>query len=182
MTEAMTGHSTSGRRRVMSVIGQAGALIPSVEAEARALGRAAVTAGFSVATGGRDGVMEAASRGAREAPEYRPGDVIAVIPGYDHDEANAHADLVIPTGLSLARNVVLVAMADVVVAVAGGAGTLSEIALAWQLGRPVIALASTGGWAERLAGRSLDGRREGEVISAPDPQRAVDAALAVLSG
>lgn len=166
----------------MSVIGQAGALAPSVEAEARALGRAAVSAGFCVATGGRDGVMEAASRGAREAPEYRRGDVIAVIPGYDHGDANAYADLVIPTGLSLARNVVLVAMADVVVAVAGGAGTLSEIALAWQLGRPVIALATTGGWAERLAGQSLDDRRAGEVISAVDPQRAVDAALAVLSG
>ncbi len=115
------------------------------------------------------------------ADGYRPGDTIAVIPGYDRAEANAYADLVIPTGLSLARNVVLVAMADVVVAVAGGAGTLSEIALAWQLGRPVVALASTGGWAQRLAGRSIDGRRDDVIIAAETPEAAVSLAVAALA-
>lgn len=170
------------RRPVMAVIGQRSPVSPAVEAMARDLGRRAVEAGFRIATGGRDGVMEAVARGAHDARTRREGDVIAVIPGYARAQAHAHADIVIPTGLSLARNVVLVAMADVVVAVAGGAGTLGEIALAWQLERPVIALAQSGGWAERLAGRPVDERRLGVVQAAVDPAAAVAAALVALAG
>ena len=170
------------RRPVMVVIGPRGPTSPALEALGVDLGRRAIEAGFRVATGGRDGVMDAVSRGARGSGAHRDGDVIAVIPGYDRAEATPHADLVVPTGLSLARNVVLVAMADVVVAVGGGAGTLSEIALAWQLGRPVVALAGSGGWPARLAGQAIDDRREGVVVSASDPERAVAAALALLSG
>lgn len=68
----------------------------------------------------------------------------------------------IPTGLNLTRNVVLVSMTDAVVAVGGGAGTLSEIALAWQHHKLVIALDLGEGWSSRLAGQVLDHRR-------PDP-------------
>lgn len=170
------------RRPVMVVIGQRSPISPSVQAMACELGRRAVEAGFRVATGGRDGVMAAVGRGAHQAASYREGDVIAVIPGYDRAQAHDPADLVIPTGLSLARNVILVAMADVVVAVAGGAGTLSEIALAWELGRPVVALAASGGWAQRLAGQPIDARRPGAVVAAADPAAAVAAAQHALAG
>ena len=170
----------SRRRPVLSVIGSAGALTPDVEAASVALGRLAVDAGFRIASGGRDGVMEAASRGAHASERYREGDVVAILPTYRREEANAYADIVIPTGLGVARNALVVAIADVVVAVHGGSGTLSELALAWQLGKPVVALRQTGGWAEELAGRTLDARRADQVIVADSAAEAVEQALACL--
>jgi len=71
---------------------------------------------------------------------------------------------------------VLVASADVVVAVAGGSGTLSEIALAWQLGKPIIALSVAGGWSERVAASAIDGRRDDEVRRADSAEQAVELA------
>lgn len=169
------------RRPVLAVAGSAGTLPDEVEAQARALGRLAVDAGFRVATGGRDGVMEAVSRGAHESDAYAEGDVIAILPTYRREMANPWADIVIPTGAGVARNVMLVASADVVVAVRGGSGTMSEIALAWQLGKPIVALASTGGWAEKLAGVSLDERRGDAIHRADDPAAAIAIALELLA-
>lgn len=167
------------RRPVLAVAGSAGTLPDAVEAQARALGRLAVDAGFRVATGGRDGVMEAVSRGAHESDAYEEGRVIAILPTYRREEANPWVDIVIPTGAGVARNVMLVASADVVIAVRGGSGTMSEIALAWQLGKPIIALASSGGWAERLAGEALDERREDVIHRADDPTAAIALAEAL---
>lgn len=168
---------TGERRRVMSVVGQGSALRDDVAAMVRELGRRAVAAGFRVATGGLGGVMTEVSRGAREADSYREGDVIGVLPTYDASTANAYVDVAVPTGIGIARNVVLVAMADVVVAVAGGSGTLSEIAFAWQLGKPVIALRPSGGWAAKLAGRAIDERRPDVVEVADDAETAVRIAV-----
>ena len=161
----------------MSVVGQGSGLDDVVRAMCRELGRHAVDAGFRVATGGLGGAMADVSRGAREAERYREGDVIGVLPTYDPESANPDVDIVVPTGIGIARNVVLVAMADVVVAVAGGSGTLSEIAVAWQLGKPVIALGPSGGWAEKLAGEAIDGRRPDVVESAEDASAAVRIAV-----
>ena len=119
--------------------------------------------------------MTAVSRGARQAPERREGDVIGVLPGYDRSAANAYVDIVIPTGMQLGRNLLVVAMADVVVALAGGAGTLCEMAAAWQLGKPIVALRPLGGWAEELAGRRLDERFAQPIAIA----ESVDEALAI---
>ena len=71
-------------------------------------------------------------------------------------------------------------MADVVVAVRGGTGTLSEAALAWQFGKPVIAIVGFGGWSEELAGRQLDPRQDGVVQPASSAAEAVAKALAVV--
>lgn len=173
------------RRPVLAVIGPGRGdgperdVPPSLLEAAREVGRLAVEAGFRVATGGLGGVMEAASEGAREATSYREGDVVGIVKGHDHAEANDFVDIVIPTGLGLARNLVLVSTADVVVALAGGSGTLSELALAWQLGRPVVALEGDG-WAGRLAGEAIDGRRENRVESARDPAAAITKARALI--
>jgi hypothetical protein len=163
----------------MAVIGE-GDLAPDDLrwASARELGRLAVEAGFRVATGGLDGVMAAASRGAAEAHAYREGDVIGVLPSYDRATANEWVDIVIPSGLGIARNVVLMALADVVVAIGGGAGTLSEIAIAWQLGRPVVAVQGLG-WAGRLGGQAVDARRTDVVASVGTATEAVARALDV---
>jgi uncharacterized protein (TIGR00725 family) len=156
-------------------------LAPALHALAHELGRLAITAGFRIATGGRGGVMEAASAGARTAPTYREGDVIGVLPGYAPDGANRFVDIAIPTGMGEARNVVLVALADVVVVIGGGAGTLSEIAMAWRLGKPVVALRTSAGWAGELAGRAVDEKRTDTIAAADSPAHAIDLACAAIS-
>ncbi|MFO7567671.1 MAG: TIGR00725 family protein [Enhygromyxa sp.] len=175
----------SARRPVLAVIGSGGRIDPAIAAAAEELGRLAIEAGFRLVSGGRDGVMEAASRGARAAPSWREGDVIGILPSYDRAEANAHVDVVIPTGLGIARNVVVVASADVVVALAGGSGTLSEIAIAWQLGKPIIGLdlklGPLGGWGERAGGIAIDDRRSDEVRRASSAAEAIELARAALA-
>ena len=88
--------------------------------------------------GGLGGVMERASQGFKAGG----GVTIGVLTGYDTKSANKHIDLAIPTGIGLARNVLVVKTADVVVALPGEAGTLSEIAYCLQFGIPVISLGS----------------------------------------
>ena len=160
------------RRPVAVVIGGQRASA-TVLREAEALGAGLMKAGFRVATGGRGGVMEAASRGAQTSPHHVDGGVIGVLPTLDPNSGNPWLDIVVPTGMQFARNTLLVAMADVVIAVAGGAGTLSEIALAWQHGTPVIALDQGEGWSAKLAGTRLDDRNAQAIVSAPDAPGAI---------
>lgn len=128
---------------------------PHYEA-ARALGCCLVDRGYRVLTGGGHGVSEGASRGARESHLWAPGDVVAVLPGLDTAAANPWVDAAVATGLSHLRNG-LVASGDAVIAIGGGAGTLSEMALAWIFDRLVIALRGSG-WAARLADGPVDER------------------------
>lgn len=160
------------RRRVVAVIGN-GAAPPEVLAVAEAIGRGLVERGFRVLTGGLGGVMEAASRGARAAPSHREGDVLAIIPGSDPGDANPFADIVIPSGLGIARNALVVSTADAVIAVGGGSGTLSEMAMAWQLGKLVVGVEAPG-WSERLAGSAIDERRTDRVERAASAEAAVE--------
>jgi uncharacterized protein (TIGR00725 family) len=105
-----------------------GASEPSPEQEQAAedIGRGLGAAGCVVITGGRGGVMAAASRGAHEAGAT----VIGILPGTDRREANEWVQIALPTGLGHMRNALVVATADAVIAVGGAFGTLSEIALA----------------------------------------------------
>lgn len=157
---------------VVAVIGSAGKLDVDLAALCRALGDALMEAGFRLVTGGRDGVMRAVSAGARESASWVEGRIVGIVPSYRRSEANEFCDIVIPSGMQHARNVLVVASADVVVAVGGGAGTLSEIALAWQLGRPIVALGESG-WAGRLAGEALDARRAQRVEGATTVEDAI---------
>lgn len=163
---------TVSARRIAAIIGSARAT-EEEDAIAATLGEAAVTSGFRIVTGGLGGVMRAASRGARSSPRYRSGDVIGVLPTYDASHANEFVDIPICTGLNHGRNLVVVATADVVLVVGGRGGTLSEIALAWQLGKPVIAVGTATGWGGRLAGEAIDDRREDRVHGPHDPTEAV---------
>lgn len=92
--------------------------------------------GAMMVCGGLSGIMEAASRGAAQAK----GTTIGILPGSDKREANPHITIAIPTGLGVARNVLVVRTADALVALPGGPGTLSEIALALNVGKPVVDL------------------------------------------
>lgn len=167
------------RRSVLAVIGSGAATLPPpIEAAAAALGAGAMTRGWSLITGGLGGVMAAASRGARTSPDWSEGRVIGVLPGYDRRAANPWVEIVLPTGMQIARNIMVVSAADAVIAVDGGAGTLSELAIGWQLGKPLIALATSGGWSARLAGHAIDHRAAGSVLAAESPDHALELAAA----
>ena len=154
---------------------------PCAVAAARQVGRLIAEAGCTLICGGMFGVMEAAAAGAQEArARGAAGLVLGILPGADPDGGNAHCDAVVATGMGVARNVLVVLSADAVILVGGGAGTLSEAALAWQLGKPIIGLASSGGWAARLAGEAIDERRPDRVIEARSPEEAVTSALGCL--
>lgn len=103
---------------------------------ARETGRLIAEQGWILITGGRTGVMEAASRGSRESH----GVTIGILPGSDPEDANTYIDIPIATGLGHARNAVIVQSANAVIAFQGGPGTLSEIGLALKTGKPVFAV------------------------------------------
>ncbi len=170
------------RRPMLAVVGSGDPLEPNLENTAYLVGELAINTGFRVVTGGLGGVMTAASQGARAARGYMEGDVIGVLPGHDPSQANPFVDVVIPTGLGIARNTLVVASADAVIAVGGGAGTLSEIALAWQLNKPIIALRHTPGWSSWLADQALDPRRTDVVVGATDAKEAVALAWSARRG
>ncbi|MCP4806112.1 MAG: TIGR00725 family protein [Proteobacteria bacterium] len=161
------------RRAQVAIIGGA-AGTDEVLGVARELGRLLVDNGWRVVCGGRTGVMEAACRGAHDSASYTEGATVGILPNIDPSTANPWCDVVIPTGMNYARNALVVAAGDIVVAVAGSSGTLSEIALAWQQGRQVIALDVGEGWASRLAGESLDHRRADVVHRATTPAEVVE--------
>ncbi|MEO0279089.1 MAG: TIGR00725 family protein [candidate division WOR-3 bacterium] len=94
--------------------------------------------GYVLICGGLSGVMEEAARGAKEAG----GVTIGVVPGYSRFDANPYIDFSIATGMGHARNIIIVATSDVVVAIGGEYGTLTEIGFALKLGKPVISLRS----------------------------------------
>ena len=154
------------RKPVVSVFGSHDLSgVPEVALLCEDLGRAIGDLGGRVACGGVGGSMAAVCKGAQSSKCYQSGDTIGILPMDDADAANAHIDVVIPTGLGLFRNMLVARAGDVCIAVRGGSGTLSEIAFAWQLNKPVATMSSTGGWAAELAGRELDRRREGQEIA-----------------
>ena len=154
------------RKPIVSVFGSHGLdEVPEVEALCENLGRTIVDLGCRVACGGLGGSMAAVCKGAQSSKYYQSGDTIGILPMEDSNAANAHVDVVIPTGLGLFRNMLVARTGDVCIAVRGGSGTLSEIAFAWQLNKPVATMSSTGGWAAELAGRELDRRREGQEVT-----------------
>ncbi len=129
---------------------------------AREIGRLVAERGGTLICGGRSGVMEAAARGATEAG----GTAIGILPDEDRTRANEYLSYSIATGTGHARNLAVVCSGDVVIAVGGEYGTLSELGLARKVGRPVVALRS---W------------ELGEHVSvASSPEKAVEAAFGFL--
>ena len=125
------------RKKVVSVIG-GHSCSKEVEQLAHNLGKNLAKVVGILVSGGLSGTMKAACSGFKAGG----GLTIGIIPSYNKEDANLYVDIAIPTGLGLARNLLVVKSADVVVALPGEAGTLSEIAYCLQLGIPVISLHS----------------------------------------
>jgi uncharacterized protein (TIGR00725 family) len=123
------------REKVVSVIGGR-VCTKEVEEITKKLGKKLAKVVKYLCCGGLSGTMKAVCSGFKAGG----GVTIGIIPSYDKKQANNFVDLVIPTGLGLARNVLVVTSGDVVVALPGEAGTLSEIAYCLQFGIPVISL------------------------------------------
>jgi uncharacterized protein (TIGR00725 family) len=147
------------RKHIVSVLGGNSAVSDEALTQAESLGRAIVDNGWLLCTGGRSGIMEAASIGARRSDSWTGHQIIGILPNENHGSGNQYLDVELPSGLGLARNALVVRFCDVCVALSGGAGTLSEIALAWQFERPVAVMSNSGGWSERLSGMALDHRQ-----------------------
>jgi uncharacterized protein (TIGR00725 family) len=152
-------------RAWIAVVGPGSAASSHDVAVAEGVGAAVAEAGCGLVCGGLGGVMEAACRGARS----RGGLTLGLLPGLDREEANGWVVVAVATGLGEARNALVVRAADAVIAVGGGWGTLSEIALALKTGVPVVGLAT---WEPAIAGAPVEG-----IVRADGPREAVDAAL-----
>lgn len=123
--------------------------------EAYEIGLYAAKKGWVLISGGRGGIMEAASRGANEGN----GIVIGILPGHNKDEANKYCNIIIPSGMGYARNLINILSGDVIVSIGGKSGTLSELAYAWQFGKPVILCKFSGGWSEKISDYPIDDRK-----------------------
>jgi hypothetical protein len=139
----------------------------AAERQAEIVGRALGDAGAVVVCGGLGGVMAAACRGAKSSAGG--GHTVGLLPGLDRSAANPWVDVAIPTALGEARNALVVRAADVVIAIAGEFGTLSELALALKAGTPVVGL---GTW--ELSKR---GERVVAFVEASSPEEAAALAL-----
>jgi len=146
-------------------IGVIGGARPEARFEkiAREVGRRVAEAGAVLVCGGLAGVMKAAAQGAKEAG----GLTIGILPGAQPSDANASIDVPIATGLGYTRNSLVAMNADVLIAIDGEYGTLSEIAYGRIFGKPVIGLES---WDVKGVER------------AETPEAAVRMALTLVSG
>jgi uncharacterized protein (TIGR00725 family) len=121
--------------KLIAVIGDASAN-ENVYTIAEEVGKRIAENNWTTITGGLSGVMEAAMKGAKKTG----GMTMGILPGFSKKDANKYVDIPVVTGMGHARNVVIAYTADALIAVSGSYGTLSEIAIALKLGKPVIGI------------------------------------------
>ena len=155
-------------KKCVAVIGSGQATAQEIQA-AEAVGRCLALQGAILICGGLGGVMEAACRGARE----KNGLTIGILPGDNCKTANPYVEIPIVTGLSHARNVIVVKSAKAIIAVGGNYGTLSEVGHALQNGIPVVGLHT---WS--LAKR---GEPDAGIYNVETPEEAVELALSLIN-
>lgn len=155
--------------KIVGVIGSSKA-DPDVMRLAEEVGEAIAKSGAAIVCGGLSGVMEAVCKGARRCG----GLTIGIIPSDQKSDANQFVQIPIVTGMGVGRNVMLVKTADVLIAVGGEFGTLSEIAHALNLGKTVIGLRT---WKlEKAHSRPIS-----NLIEVDTPSKAVELALKAIS-
>jgi len=125
-----------------------------------------------------DSLSTAAARGAKRKGGLTIG--VTYGKGMDIWDKEGNTDVIIVTGLERGggREFVLVNSCDAIIAISGGSGTLTEIAIAYQSNIPMVALTGVGGWSDKLAGQFVDARERRRVLAASTPEEAVELALA----
>jgi uncharacterized protein (TIGR00725 family) len=104
--------------------------------EAEEVGRLIAQKGAVLVCGGLGGIMEAASKGAKSWG----GITVGILPQDDSEDSNPYIDIPLATGLGIGRNMIIARSADALIAIGGEYGTLSEIAFALQMGKPVVGI------------------------------------------
>lgn len=162
------------RRKTIAVIGSGDSILdPDISRLSIETGKSIIDAGYRLINGGLGGVMEESAKGAKTSLHYKEGDTVGIFPSASAADANLYIDIKIATGMGIARNAIIVNSADGVIAISGGAGTLSEIAMAWQMGRPIVCVGDSG-WHTMLRDLRLDHRREDSILMAPSGKEAVE--------
>lgn len=118
---------------------------------------------FRIVTGGIGDLPRAVYEGAVSSKNYSGNDLISILPGYDPSVAEDYSNIVIATGLDIARSIII-SNSDAIIAVGGGAGTLMELSSAWELKRPIIAY-DYRGWSQKLGNFIVDQRVRYENIN-----------------
>lgn len=139
--------------------------------------------GWLLFSGGRDGIMREASRGAKDAG----GITVGILPSLDINEANEYVDVPITTGMGMdMRSDLMIHSVDAVVMISGKNGTLNELSTAYMNRKPAVVIEGTGGFADivkdiMFEGKYLDSRKNAEIIFARTPEEAISK-LKVLLG
>lgn len=124
------------------------------------LGKYLTDHNYLIVCGGKEGIMEAVCKGSHMSEKYIFGSTIGIIPEDNKVFANKYVDIVIPTGIGIARNIQIINTSDIIIAAGGGSGTLSEIAFAWQKGKYVLCHSEFTGWAKELSGKQIDMKQD----------------------
>ena len=142
---------------------------PEAEKIAYETGLEIAKSGAVLITGGLGGVMRAACHGAKDGG----GMTLGIIPQNDPSFANEFCDIVIPSGMGLARDFLNALSGDGVIIVGGGSGTLSETCAAYMYKKPIAAIKNSGGIADKFADQYLDHRENVKIVGVNSPKEAV---------
>ncbi|MDE1770295.1 MAG: TIGR00725 family protein [Thaumarchaeota archaeon] len=162
------------RKVQITIIGNnANGTTPELAKIAYETGMEIAKSGSVLVTGGLDGVMKAASHGAKDGG----GLVVGIIPQNDFSFANEYCDIVVPTGMGLSRDFLTALSGDGVIIVGGGSGTLSETCAAYMHKKPIVAIRTSGGVAAKYADTYLDHRENVLITGVDSPKEAVKVIL-----
>ncbi len=165
------------KRQILIVGNNENGSTPELEKMAYETGLEVAKSDSVLITGGLGGVMRAACHGAKDAG----GITVGIIPQNDPSFANEYCDIVIPTGIGLARDFLNALSADGVIIIGGGSGTLSETCAAYMHNKPIAAIKNTGGIAEMFVDKYLDHRQNVKIVGVSSPKEAVKYILAKIN-
>jgi uncharacterized protein (TIGR00725 family) len=133
------------------------------------VGKEIALSGSVLVCGGLGGVMEAACKGAKELD----GNTVGIIPQNTFEFANQYCDVVVCSGIGYARDFIVAASSDGIIAIGGGIGTLIEMSVAYMIKKKVVVVSASGGVSDVYAGKYLDERNRVLIHSAPSAKSAV---------
>lgn len=169
----------------IGIMGSAADLNYDVETEkfAKELGRLIAESGNILVYGAEKPYSSLSTNAAMECSK-NGGITVGICSGKDKKiYGNYRPTVLIPCGLEIGggREFTLVLSCDVIIAIGGGSGTLTEMAIAYQAGIPIVTIDKFDGWAKSLSNQYIDDRKRLKCIRASTPEEALEKALAALN-